>query len=206
MAATLRDLIDAIVAEDPQRALKIIADVPSLARAKSETGATHETAQQSFFEPIGHYVYVGDTALHMAAAAYRREIAAALIAAGADVSARNRRGATPLHYAADGVPGSSSWDPDAQAATAQLLLDGGADPNDYDDSGVTPLHRAVRNRCAAVVSALLDAGGQPFLQSKSGSTALDLAQMTTGRGGSGSPAAKAELEKIRELLRRHSQS
>ena len=43
--------------------------------------------------------------------------------------ARNRRGAEPLHYAVDGVPGSRSWDPAAQAATVASLIDAGADPN-----------------------------------------------------------------------------
>ena len=40
---------------------------------------------------------------------------------GADVRARNRRGAEPLHYAADGAPGSDRWDPDAQYAVIEFL-------------------------------------------------------------------------------------
>jgi hypothetical protein len=31
------------------------------------------------------------------------------VAHGASVRARNRRGAEPLHYAADGNPGSAGW-------------------------------------------------------------------------------------------------
>jgi hypothetical protein len=34
-----------------------------------------------------------------------------LIATGGDVRARNRRGAELLHYAADGMPGSTCSDP-----------------------------------------------------------------------------------------------
>jgi hypothetical protein len=49
--------------------------------------------------------------------AYQLEIARGLIAAGADVRAKNRRGAEPLHYAADGMPGSRTFNPHAQAAT-----------------------------------------------------------------------------------------
>ena len=67
--------------------------------------------------------------------------------------------------------------------------------------GVTPLHRAVRNRCAAAVRALLDGGGDGSATNDRGSTALDLAGWTTGRGGTGSPAAKAEQAAIVEVLR-----
>ena len=81
-----------------------------------------------------------------------------MIAAGADIRARNRRGAEPLHYAADGVRGSRAFNPRAQAATIACLIAAGADPNAIDKRSVTPLHRAVRTRCAAAVGALLDGG------------------------------------------------
>jgi ankyrin repeat protein len=71
-----------------------------------------------------------------------------LIATGANVRARNRRGAEPLHYAVDGMPGSRTWNPPAQAATVARLIEAGADPNATDKSGVAPLHRAVRARVA----------------------------------------------------------
>jgi ankyrin repeat protein len=72
------------------------------------------------------------------------------------------------------------------------LLAAGADPNATDKSGVAPLHRAVRTRCAAAVAALLDGGADPRLPNRRGSTPLQLANRATGRGGSGSPEAKAE--------------
>jgi ankyrin repeat protein len=152
---------------------------------------------------IEHYLYEGDTALHIAAAAYRLPIVRQLLTAGADVGARNRRGAEPLHYAADGIPGSPTWSPGAQAATVTGLIEAGADPNATDKSGVTPLHRAVRNRCAAAVNALLDGGADARRQNKSGSTPMQLAIWTTGRGGSGSPESRAEQEEILRLLERH---
>lgn len=49
--------------------------------------------------------------------------------------ARNRRGAEPLHYAAD----TNRWDPTAQAETIEYLISIGADPNALDGSGVAPL-------------------------------------------------------------------
>jgi hypothetical protein len=70
-----------------------------------------------YLDEIEHYRYAGDTALHIAAVAYRPEIVRALIAMSADVRARNHRGAEPLHYAVDGMPGSRTWNPHAQAAT-----------------------------------------------------------------------------------------
>jgi hypothetical protein len=148
-------------------------------------------------------VYAGDTALHAAAAAHRPEIVRQLIAMGGDVRARNRRGAEPLHYAADGVPGSRAWNPPAQAATVACLIQAGADPNTVDGSGVAPLHRAVRTRCAAAVRALLDGGADARRKNKGGSTPLQLATWNTGRGGSGSPESKAQQEEIARLLEQH---
>ena len=160
-----------------------------------------ETGTEFFLEDIQHYVYAGDTALHVAAASYQEEITAELIARGADVRARNRRGAEPLHYAADGVPGSSHWNPAAQAATIEYLIDAGADPNALDKNGTSPLHRAVRNRCAAAVGALLKGGADPDAANRSGSTSFELATQATGRGGSGSTAARTQQKEILRLLK-----
>ena len=66
---------------------------------------------------------------------------------------------------------------------------------------MAPLHRAVRTRCAAAVEALLEGGADAKLKNKSGSTPMMLAKMTTGRGGSGSIAARAEQQEIVRLLR-----
>ncbi|HYM62950.1 MAG TPA: ankyrin repeat domain-containing protein [Thermoanaerobaculia bacterium] len=88
---------------------------PSLATAPAEVGAARHGAADFFFSEIAHYLYAGDTALHMAAAAFRRPVAELLVAHGADCHARNRRGAQPLHYAAD----ANHWDPSAQAETIE---------------------------------------------------------------------------------------
>src|SRR5256714_9168386 len=115
---------------------------PFLATTPAEQGAARHGAPDFFFTEIAHYLYAGDTALHMAAAAFRRPVAELLVAHGANCRARNRRGAQPLHYAAD----TNHWDPAAQAETIEYLASVRADPNVLDRSGVAPLHRAVRTR------------------------------------------------------------
>jgi ankyrin repeat protein len=145
-------------------------------------------------------VYAGDTALHTAAFAYDVEVARELVARGADVRARNRRGAEPLHSAAAGEPGATHWNPTRQRAVIEYLIDGGADPNATALGGVTPLHRAVRTRCSAAVETLLRAGADPRFANDRGSTPAALALWTTGRGGAGSEAAKIEQRAIVDLL------
>src|SRR5437773_11053137 len=132
----------------------------------------------------------------MAAAAFRRPMAELLIGHGAHCRARNRRGAEPLHYAAD----ANRWEPTAQAETIEYLLSVGADPNALDRSGVAPLHRAVRTRSLPAVRALLDGGANPRAPNKAGSTPLHLAVQTTGRGGSGSEHARRQQTGIIRLL------
>jgi hypothetical protein len=183
----------------------LVRQAPHLALAKLSVGATRATAAAFYLGNIGHYVYVGDTLLHAAGAAYASDVARILLDAGADVGARNRRGARPLHYAADGNPGSPTWNPSAQGRVITLLIEAGADPNALDKSGVAPLHRAVRTRCTGAVRALLAGGADPRLRNRSGSTPLDLAEATTGRGGSGSDAAKREQRAIKRLLSGDSQ-
>jgi ankyrin repeat protein len=168
----------------------------SLATVRAEVGAARNGAPDFFLREIAHYLYAGDTALHMAAAAFRRPVAELLIAHGADCQARNRRGAEPLHYAAD----ANRWEPTAQAETIECLLSAGADPNGRDNSGVAPLHRAVRTRSLPAVRALLDGGADPRAPNKSGSTPLHLAVQTTGRGGSGSEHARQQQTGIIRLL------
>jgi ankyrin repeat protein len=196
----LAALIRAIAVDDTAAALRLLAASPDLASARVEVGATRQASTEHFLDEIKHYVYAGDTALHVAAAAHRPEVVKKLIALGADVRARNRRGAEPLHYAVDGSPGLPAWNPSAQAMTVTTLIEAGADPNAVDKSGVAPLHRAVRTRAAAAVRALIAGGADPRRPNKTGSTPMHLATQNTGRSGSGSPEAKAQQAEIIRLL------
>jgi hypothetical protein len=203
MHSSLWPLLRAIASGDRARTLRLLKASPRLAVESTPVGATRDASTRNYLKNIGHYIYAGDTALHIAAAAYRVDIAKDLIASGANPRARNRRGAEPLHYAADGMPGSESWDPKAQAAIVEYLIRAGADPNAADKSGVAPLHRAVRTRCAAAVRVLLARGADPRGANRNGSTPLHLAVQNTGRGGSGSPDAKQQQSEIIRLLMEH---
>jgi ankyrin repeat protein len=192
--ADLTSLLVAIANLDHQAAIDLLGATPSLATA------TLARADEFFLAERLAQVYEGDTALHAAGFSYDSEMARDLITRGAQIRARNRRGAEPLHAAVIGVPGSASWNPARQRDVIVYLIEAGADPNAAAAGGVTPLHRAVRNRCSAAVAALLRAGADPGLQNDNGSTASDLARLTTGRGGTGSAEAKAEQQIILGLL------
>jgi hypothetical protein len=197
---SLRRLVDAIVSGDDKLFATLLGQSPALAAECFSQGATRQDPASNFLEEIGHNIYAGDTALHFAAAAYRKQFASRLIKSGANIAARNRRRAEPLHSAAKGNPSSPRWDPAAQAATIVFLIEAGADPNAQNMDGAAPLHIAVRTRCAAAVKALLANGADPALRNKSGSTPMQLALLTTGRGGSGSEEAKAQQQEILLLL------
>jgi len=190
------DFIRAVVNGDVDEVTRQLARTPALATMPARVGASRQSAASFFYADIAHYLYAGDTALHMAAAGFRRQVAELLIEHGADCRAKNRRGAEPLHYAAD----ANRWDPEAQAETIACLVAAGADPSAVDGSGVAPIHRAVRTRSAAAVRALLDGGADPRHPNKSGSRPLRLAEQTTGRGGSGSPQAREQQAEIVRLL------
>ena len=196
MHSAFLEFVQVVIAGDVRQVSRRLADVPELATRSSAIGATRQGASSFYFAEIAHYLYAGDTALHMAAAAFRPPVAELLIAHGADCRARNHRGAEPLHYAAD----ANRWAPATQASTITCLLSLGAAPNVLDGSGVTPLHRAVRTRSLAAVRALLDGGANATLPNRAGSTPLHLAVQSTGRGGSGSPEALEQQLGIVALL------
>jgi hypothetical protein len=187
-------LIRAAAADQTAVAVQLLATASDLALDRLGRG-------EEFFLAEGHaQLYAGDSALHAAAFSYHRQLARQLVGMGADVQARNRRGAQPLHASVMGGPGSGNWNPRRQCDLIAYLIEAGADPNAAAAGGVTPLHRAVRNRCSDAVRVLLAAGADPYLTNDHGSTAFDLAQWTTGRGGSGTPGAKAEQQEIIRLL------
>jgi ankyrin repeat protein len=162
--------------------------------------AAAQRMEEDLLVPEVHWLYRGDTPLHLAAAGLRYDAARVLLAAGAPVNAVNRRGAAALHYACDPRPLSPTWDPDAQRRLIELLVSAGATVDQPDRGGVTPLHRAVRARSPAAVAALLSAGADPHAATrKAGSTPLHLAVAPTGAGGTAG-TGDLQLEIVRLLL------
>jgi len=182
-------LVKAILDDDRVRVKELLTQNPALA----EAGATKPRLEWN----ITHWIYVGDSALHVAAAGYRIEIAELLLESGADCrAAKNHRNSQPLHYASDGFLENPNWDAKRQVRMIELLLKAGADIHAQDKNGATPLHRAVRTRCAEAVKVLLNAGSDATLLNKPGSTPFHLSVQNTGRGGSGAEKAKAAQREI----------
>lgn len=173
----LAALLAAIEGGDRRAVARALRADPTLVAARVEA--------DRLVASVPHWLYRGDTALHLAAAALDPASAGALLGAGADARAANRRGATPLHYACDLRPASGA----ARAATRQartiaLLLAGGAEVDAPDAGGAAPLHRAVRARSPAAVRALLAGGASVTARLRTrGTTPLHLAVQATGAGG-----------------------
>ncbi len=183
-------LLEAIRNDDRTR-------VEALLRADTMLATRLIDRAKLYDSQIFHWIYVGDTALHLAAAGYRVEIVQQLLAAGADPNATsNHRRSGPLHYAADGYVSGPEWDEKRQVKTIRVLLEAGAEINAQDKNGAAPLHRAARTRCAAAVACLLKSRSNPLLKNKSGSTPFHLAVQDTGRGGNGAEEARDGQRRI----------
>ena len=131
-----------------------------------------------------------DTALHQAVRYWdvcvdrdfgycseRAEVIQVLLAAGADVDARQKLGGwTPLHAAAN----VGTWSEVLEMLL--MLLDAGADPNARTEDGRsrTPLHLAVTSISSAAIAVLLDAGADPETRNEDGRTPLHLAAIEGG--------------------------
>ena len=141
------------------------------------------------------------TPLHWAAHYGRAAIAATLIAAGAEVNAKENVDRTPLHEAARNV----------HAAVVATLIAAGAEVNAKDHIGWTPLHLAARNGHAAVVATLIAAGAEVNATNNLGGTPLDIARqakewdvvalLELSGGGAGADAvAQEESESTPEFI------
>lgn len=108
----------------------------------------------------------GKTPLHSAIAEKQTEAVRALLEAGADLSAGDKRGQTPLFTAIHS----------GNADILQLLLDNGVDVNGLNKNGSTALHTAVGNQKQEIVQWLLKAGARTDIPDRNGFTAADLAR------------------------------
>ena len=127
----------------------------------------------------------GRTPLHIAAEEGHKEIAELLIAAGADVNAKDSVGFTPLHEAAFY----------GQNEIAELLIAKGADVNAKDDSQSshyvgTPLNCAAWEGHKEIAELLIAAGADVNAKAQADSTPLDFSNMN-------------KHPKTADLLRKH---
>jgi len=140
------DLFEAAAANDLARVAEITAGHPELAAAHARDGFT-ALGLASFF---GH-----------------AEIAAHLLALGADPNqaASNAMRVAPLHSAAAG----------RHLEIARMLIAAGADVNAAQEGGFTPIHAAAQNGHAELVELLLAHGADPSAATADGKTARQLA-------------------------------
>ncbi|HEX2669768.1 MAG TPA: ankyrin repeat domain-containing protein [Polyangiaceae bacterium] len=183
------EAIFAAIMKDEQQLRRVLQTAPDAHRSQSP--------EDLLIDAIPHWLYAGDVPLHLAAAALKPGVVEILLAHGADPNARNRRAATPLHYACDARPGLGGvWNPAAQRALIQLLVAHGSLLDPADRGGATPLHRAVRARSPSAVHQLLALGASPDCRLRSrGSTPLHLAAQSTGASGT-AESLEAQLEII----------
>ncbi len=109
----------------------------------------------------------GQTALHIATERQEKDWMSYLLAKGANVNARDFKGATPLVVAANMN----------YAEGVDLLLARGARVDESSDTGETPLITAVHNRNIGMMRALLKAGADADRADNSGRTARDYAKL-----------------------------
>lgn len=111
------------------------------------------------------YYYSTGNALHNAIVYKRYDIVSFLLEKGADISAPDTKGNTPLHRI---FLGNSHFN-----ETAKLLIDNGADVNARNSKGETPLHIAVsQHQSKKAIKLLLESGADVNAKDSKGNTPL----------------------------------
>jgi ankyrin repeat protein len=193
-STTLDELLAAIVADEAV-AVQLVRAKPDIAQAR--------VVDERLVKEVPHQLYVGDTALHLAAAALRPLAVGALIDAGADPNAENRRGATALHYACDARPkAGTTSNRSSQTSVIERLLTAGSKIEHKDKAGAVPLHRAVRARSPQAVRCLLERGARvDATHGRQRTTPFHIVMHSTG--ASGTKGARAEQQEIVQILLEH---
>lgn len=132
-----------------------------IAAARAKPAAEVEHLLKAHPELLRAADPAGSTLLHHAAGFGKIETMRLLVAAGADVNAKNRRGSTPLHWS---VP---------DEAKVRLLLKHGAAVNAKQSDNRTPLYlAAMLGNGRSILALLLEHGADPNLKAANGRTPL----------------------------------
>ncbi len=110
----------------------------------------------------------GKTVLSAAASLGNERATKLMLEMGADPTKGDKRGMTPLHYAALYGRGD---------AVIPLLIDAGASVNAREATGLTPLHCAATGDSENTVKVLLDLGADATLKDGFGSTPAKTAEL-----------------------------
>ena len=129
----------------------------------------------------------GQTPLHLAVRAGRRDLAELLIANKADVNARDKDGWTPLHFTTVGDDKLEGVD---KKGIEELLLDHNADVDIKANGGFTPLHFAASWGARDKAELLLAHNADVNARDNKGETPLHV-------------VGWRDREGVAELLRRH---
>lgn len=108
----------------------------------------------------------GKTPLHYATQRAHENVAALLVAYGADTNAIDKKHETPLHMAC-GSTGSHKTR-DRYWRIAELLISRGADVNAQMAHNITPLYLAIKNNRHDLVGLLLKSGANPNIGDSEG--------------------------------------
>lgn len=121
----------------------------------------------------------GENAMMLAAIAQDAPLVKALIDKGAEV---NKKGWTPLHYAAS----------IGDDAIVKMLLEASAYIDAASPNGTTPLMMAARGGHASTINLLIEQGADPTLKNQIGMSALDFAKHYNEKDGVEALSGKAQ--------------
>ena len=129
--SALMSLVRLIAAGDTAIALQIIAARPRLARAVFSQDATRKDCNTYYLDAIGCYIYAGDSAPYVAAAAYQHMVVDALLAA----AGMHENGAAPSRS----MPPPPGWTP--VTSSPQQVLRAGSSTSLRMSAAISPCTR-----------------------------------------------------------------